>query len=375
VYFCQTVKSLLKIAFFYIFRTCYLVSTPDGQANYLHRKCRNSEITIRPSGNRALKTPRLPPITIRITAPGRSIALTSLVSAIKFAFRPRNAAEQVDHESALCGRYPFCSGEHEHSVWHNVGDFRDGLMAGIEPPSREEVAAIAGKRAVIVALNMRLNNAPPSGGEDLEAVKQTIEILKLEFRREEAARSVVRQEAQQVIDNRIKALLDEDVAVGRLVIRSKNEYDYVTIDDLVRWAEYRNIVVEQKMPAPAVLIRRTSAGNQGDYHSHSTIPHEASRSAVGTTIPTDHAQPEDWKVTARKIADECFDHDTNSNPPTRDSLIRRNQRNDPVGGYAVRVMEKMLERGVRGPRGPITNASTIAREALQGQKWWALKSK
>jgi hypothetical protein len=76
---------------------------------------------------------------------------------------------------------------------------------------------------------------------------------------------------------------------------------------------------------------------------------------------------------ARKIADECFDHDTELG--TRDSLNRKNKRGEYVGGYAFRVMEIMQKRKIHGPRGRIDNAGTIAREALQGSKWWGKKAK
>ncbi len=72
---------------------------------------------------------------------------------------------------------------------------------------------------------------------------------------------------------------------------------------------------------------------------------------------------EGWEVQARAIADECFDIDTKGR--CRDSLK----------GYSKRVMELMQERGVKGARGIIDNPATIMREALQGKKWWANKSK
>lgn len=77
----------------------------------------------------------------------------------------------------------------------------------------------------------------------------------------------------------------------------------------------------------------------------------------------------DWRAEARTIADELFDHDTKQN--TRDCLLRSKGR----GGYAVRVMAVMQEREIHGPRGLIDNPNTIAREALQGAKWWSGKHK
>ncbi|PQV52928.1 hypothetical protein [Paraburkholderia sp. BL21I4N1] len=70
-----------------------------------------------------------------------------------------------------------------------------------------------------------------------------------------------------------------------------------------------------------------------------------------------------WQTMARRIADECFDRDT------------ANDCRDSLKGYAARVMEEMQKRRIHGPRGRIDNANTIQREALQGDKWWAQKSK
>lgn len=83
----------------------------------------------------------------------------------------------------------------------------------------------------------------------------------------------------------------------------------------------------------------------------------------------------DWRVHARFIADECFDHDTNANPPVRDSLSSKNSRGEITGGYAFRAMVIMQERGIKGPRGIINNPATIMRDALQGKHWWANKKK
>ena len=75
---------------------------------------------------------------------------------------------------------------------------------------------------------------------------------------------------------------------------------------------------------------------------------------------------------ARAIADELFGHDTKGK--CRDSLLKK-KNGRIVGGYSFRVMELMQERGIKGVRGIIDNPATIMREALQGDKWWANKSK
>jgi hypothetical protein len=70
-----------------------------------------------------------------------------------------------------------------------------------------------------------------------------------------------------------------------------------------------------------------------------------------------------WEDQARLIADECFDADT------------KNGSRDSLKGYSERVMDKMQERGIRGPRGIVANPKTVMREALQGGKWWKNKQK
>lgn len=80
-------------------------------------------------------------------------------------------------------------------------------------------------------------------------------------------------------------------------------------------------------------------------------------------VSSETAEPITWQKSARAIADECFDRDSASN--CRDSMA----------GYARRVMDEMQKRGIHGPRGIIDNSNTIAREALQAEKWWKHKKK
>lgn len=78
---------------------------------------------------------------------------------------------------------------------------------------------------------------------------------------------------------------------------------------------------------------------------------------------SNNTNDDDWKVEARKIADECFDSDT------------KNKCRDSLAGYSRRVMDEMQNRKIPGPRGQIDNSATIQREALQAAKWWSNKSK
>lgn len=80
-------------------------------------------------------------------------------------------------------------------------------------------------------------------------------------------------------------------------------------------------------------------------------------------LPGQGEQPEDWRLSARVIADEFFKLDTDNN--CRDSLAN----------YSNRVMYEMQKRKIYGPRGLIDNPKTIQREALQAAMWWAGKAK
>lgn len=71
---------------------------------------------------------------------------------------------------------------------------------------------------------------------------------------------------------------------------------------------------------------------------------------------TDQGTPSDWKAEARTIADEI------------DATDAKAGAYDSVKGMADRVAQRMSERGISGPRGPVSGA-TVLRDALQGGRW------
>ena len=97
-------------------------------------------------------------------------------------------------------------------------------------------------------------------------------------------------------------------------------------------------------------------------------PAERASDGGGNATPP-HEVVGDWRAEARIIADELFNLDTKNG--VRDALVT----NNGSGGYAYRVMVKMQERNIHGPRGRIDNSNTISREALQGDMWWRRKHK
>lgn len=126
--------------------------------------------------------------------------------------------------------------------------------------------------------------------------------------------------------------------------------------------------VDELTLTPMISVETRSMVMEGFQSDAVTAPEEQ---AAPKRSPSD----DDWMAQARVIADECFDHDTNANPTVRDSLARKNSAGQITGGYCFRVMGIMQERGIKGPRGIITNPGTVMREALQGEKWWANKPK
>ncbi len=65
---------------------------------------------------------------------------------------------------------------------------------------------------------------------------------------------------------------------------------------------------------------------------------------------------DDWRVQARAIADELDAIDANA------------KSFSSVTDIAGRVAKRLRERGIEGPRGPLSGG-TVLREALQGGKW------
>ncbi len=135
--------------------------------------------------------------------------------------------------------------------------------------------------------------------------------------------------------------------------------------DWLRWAIERKLYIKKQeadthsQPKAQPPINNTSQDVKRRLVEHT----DALGVPAPEAKPASVANSSDWKEQARAIADECFDADTKAG--CRDSL----------NSYSKRVMEKMQERGIKGPRGIIDNANTIKREALQGGKWWQITNK
>jgi hypothetical protein len=121
------------------------------------------------------------------------------------------------------------------------------------------------------------------------------------------------------------------------------------------------------------LTRDSASSEQKSKGSGMAVnSHPVTSGAVGVNSSSTAASNGDWRDKAREIADEFFDRDTAGG--TRDALLTKKARGE-YGGYAARVMDEMQKREIHGPRGRIDNPRTIAREALQGDKWWSRKPK
>lgn len=143
----------------------------------------------------------------------------------------------------------------------------------------------------------------------------------------------------------------------------------------VRLTEFAAWCIHISYDIPPELAALAKSGPQATQKNEAE-PVKQSAPAANVEAVTDETLSDvDWRIQARKIADECFDHDTNATPPVRDSLATKNSLGHITGGYSFRVMEKMQKLDIKGPRGLISNPATIMREALQGQKWWANKKK
>lgn len=92
------------------------------------------------------------------------------------------------------------------------------------------------------------------------------------------------------------------------------------------------------------------------------VPVEATNAATANQAATDEPRgktptaADDWKEDARRIADEI------------DATDAKVGAYDSVKNIAERVAKQMRERGIRGPRGPLSGGSVL-RDALQGGRW------
>lgn len=160
-----------------------------------------------------------------------------------------------------------------------------------------------------------------------------------------------RQDTQELIADKQSALMT-DAHVGSILD-----------------AKYKVFLADGDLNSLKTLITKASFIKWCDAHGYPDVANAFKVQAKsGKSNYSQENQPlpspkKIWQEEARRIADELFDRDTSCN--CRDSLK----------GYSSRVMDAMKKQEIHGPRGLITNPNTIQREALQGENWWALKSK
>ncbi len=127
--------------------------------------------------------------------------------------------------------------------------------------------------------------------------------------------------------------------------------------------EFRAFAASLHVEVPEVLTDARLAKVEARQAGAPAAPVEDVKEGETVSVNSGTTGGSDWTAKARAIADELFDHDTECG--CRDSLKN----------YSKRVMNKMQERGIKGPRGIIDNAATVMRDALQGGLWWARKAK
>ena len=125
----------------------------------------------------------------------------------------------------------------------------------------------------------------------------------------------------------------------------------------------REANVRQAAEAEAEIARIEAElrgeGHQSEAAAPERVPAKAQRAVSARVQGSDGAlcdAPDDWKVQARAIADELDAIDANA--------VCFSSMTDIAG----RVAKRLRERGINGPRGPLSGG-TILREALQGGRW------
>lgn len=125
----------------------------------------------------------------------------------------------------------------------------------------------------------------------------------------------------------------------------------------------REANVRQAAEAEAEMARIEAElrgeGHQSEAAAPERAPAKAQRTVSARVQGSDGALRDalnDWTVQARAFADEIDDSDAKAGA------------HDGLRGIADRVAKRLRERGINGPRGPLSGA-TILREALQGGRW------
>lgn len=272
--------------------------------------------------------------------------------------------------------FPFCSADRLpdfHRAWPRIGDFRDGLVAGLlqTPPTDDRECARI-KRVLADDIE-RLRQMLSEKGLDLTGEASIIANHVVDKRERELispasllSKSDMHDYASLEIKARIQKMTEEDIASGRLVARKIDGVDIVELDALVGWATMRGIeVIQNALPGCPPLIHASYQRLQQQLSSAPT--------AVGTTRiekpcfsseKIEEAREEkqekkvaDWIVKAREFALK---------------YIERHRENDlfPALDDVARHLEKKLkDEKVFSEHGKPLSAAYIKRNALQGD-WW-----
>ncbi len=184
-----------------------------------------------------------------------------------------------------------------------------------------------------------------------------------------------REFEREMLDSRFAAYLPTWLSFGAWTIEQacrilsgiptmpiERKSDLEAIENLERRANYNHLMMVAKTypdfaegAAPSIWIEWARKIGYPPPFDASGAPDSDEPTATTPAAINGKQTPIEWQEQARAIADEV---DKADSPNAYDS----------VSHIAERVASAMREKGIKGPRGPLSPA-TILREALQGGKW------
>lgn len=272
--------------------------------------------------------------------------------------------------------FPFCPTDRLpdfHRAWPRIGDFRDGLVAGLRQTPPTDDSECANIKRMLADDMERLRQMLSEKGLALTGEASIIANHIVDKREQELispasllSKSDMHDYASLEIKARIQKMTEEDIASGRLVARNIDGVDIVELDALVGWATMRGIeVIQNALPGCLPLAH---ASYQRLQQQLSSIP-----TAVGTThiqqpcLSSEKIEGEREDKVGEKIADWIV--------KAREFALKYIERHSEKDLYpslndVARHLEgKLRDEEVYGAHGKPPSAAYIKRNALQGD-WW-----
>jgi hypothetical protein len=187
-----------------------------------------------------MKANKNSPATIRLEAHQREISLTQIAKALA---------------APLLREIPITPGMGTIAAWTRTSDFRDAVMAGLTVlPPQNEAERVHIRQVLKADLELRRQRLAKCEEGTIAAALALLEVRRIDDTDQRLQSDLPNapvhpkdmcEYARIMVNARIRKMLDDDVAAGRLTASCVNDKRTVDLDSLVKWAVFRRVSVEQ----------------------------------------------------------------------------------------------------------------------------------